>query len=398
MGKEKLRERLKSFGCGTFQDDTYIEILQNSGLIVAKIISEQHNISTIYFGFFECPTDLRCEKISNFCQSLKKNLHDFYDRPIGKILVEETYQKKFYRSRLYSLFIYRPHTKVIKSYMCGLSTNYVLLTQKSAQFFLNILYVNKLKQGFLSIGVQDKDKYLLVKPIEYEDEYQRSTYFIEYMIFIEGVTVCVEFYHEPSIANYYEHLEPDFLIEDLKKEYEYHDEFIHLSVLSHDYLCYKALENKLEYKYAEDFKAEYRDDKIIEFTDDDNIFCYVPNEELEKSENIEELKLQAYDKMYESLSNFVIETDIEPAIDILIRHANLSVLELEIFSYKIDIKSQAHLKSLERLYRCTVRGFYDISDFSIFSNQQENFIRYVNTNNILMWIVPSFDAFIEEIS
>ncbi|CAG9333104.1 unnamed protein product [Blepharisma stoltei] len=394
-GKDKVREKIRTLGSGLFFEDTYIELIEKSGLLIIKIVWELYNKATIYFGFFGCSNSFRIEKYQLCIQNLKKSALDVYDRPLGKIVVEETYRKKNYKSRVYSLFTYRPHNKVIKSYMCGFSSQFDLLATKSAQFFLNILHTSRTKQGFIVIGCIEKDKFLLIKPYECEAENKHRIFFLQYLMYISDYSVFIEFYHEPSIANYYD--ESDDLL-DLKNEYEINDESIYKSLLSLDSLIFQCLENKLNFCNSNDLLENNGEFKMIDFSDEDDLFCYIQAENLEKAETFEDLKIQMYEKMYEVVSSFQDTGSCSIELDFLLKHSSCWSFDYETFSVDLDINTQQYRQIFEYLYSVLLRAFGDIADYQMSQKNQCYFARYACNIGVIMWTVPEFEELLKELS
>lgn len=299
-----------------------------------------------------------------------------------KMIVEEANQRKSYLSKIYSVFTYRPHNKAIKSYMFRLSRRQHLFSLKSAQLMLNILYNLRLKHGFYSIGFCEKDKYLLIKPVEMEKD--QKYYFIQYLIYIEKTEVVTELYIEPTLASFYDKYEDD-LMQDLKEEYETFDGFMHSSIFCLDYLIYKCLENKLEDETLEEASgSDEFDSRVIEISEDDDIFCYIQLEDLAKAENYDEIKIQTYEKMYETMISFQNFCQCVPKIQLLLKHSNSYRLDLEVFSSDQIKLSDSYKIALGRLYSNTLSAFIDISDFQDSSDSTHYFVRYVSSTSILI--------------
>ncbi|CAG9325984.1 unnamed protein product [Blepharisma stoltei] len=398
-GREKVRDKIKTLGSGCFMDDMYIEIVEKTGIFAAKINWEIYNKAAIYFAFFECSTEFRLEKLESIYSSLKKSCQEVFERPMCKAIVEEApAQKKSYWSKVYSVFTYRPHSKAIKSFMFKCIRRQHLYTMRSAQLMINILFASRLKQGFYSIGYCERDKYLLLKPLEVEIDNRSQSFFIQYLIYIEKTEVVTELYVEPALASFYDKFEYD-LLQEIKEEYETYDDFMYSSIFCLDFLIYKCLEHKLDNGSLDDtMSSDDYDTKVIEISEDDDLFCYIQVEDLSKAENYDEIKAQTYEKMYEVMNSFQNFCNCIPKLPYLLKHSNYYSLDLEVFSSEHIYASESYRSALGRLYSNTLTAFIDMSDYQDCLDSVHHFVRYINSNTILIWLLPSFEEFLYALS
>jgi hypothetical protein len=378
QGRKKLIEGLQKM-FKSCENDSFIDV-QSDTLVLGKVIWEGVNKAVLFIASYG-ENEGKISEIVNFCKKLLGI--DVFTKPLGRMIVESISTSKNYSSNpVQSAQTYKPHIEALKAYLLRKTSKFRLLNSSWYPHFLTLLQDTTVKEGFFFIGNCPNGKSLLIKTLKLKEKDQPI--FLQFLLFLSSNEVITEFYIDPQVIN-----DEDCWTESLRTLDRLHD-FVFKSLSALDYLIFRCLRKKLD---DEDYCAE--DDsgeKVFKLSTSDDIFCYTENSYLSYKANKKAIRKNML-KVLEKYESFHVDP---PKVSVLIKHSNYSSYRFENFIPDTDPVKIRQVKS--EFYTNLVSAFTEISDYHSIEQKIHYFVRYLNEESLILWVLPSFEVFLLKLS
>lgn len=370
--------------------------LNYPGIILMKNMWEGKNKSSLYIGFYKssCSDIL---KIYSMLVSKLRNMQDLYvyQKPIGKLLIDNIYSKKSVISRD-SMYHMKPQRNAVKFYMFSNSHRFEFHSPDAAGSFLYILQNVALEKKFIRLRETEENVILLIQSVQICDK----SIFMQYSLQLVDNKVNIGLYIEPiymsnpQSVQYFEHL---------RSELFQTNEVLYNSLATFYYLIYKSLIRKLNDDDLQDNEQDLPETQYIDELDDVYTYLLDPlNQQDIKIENIsdiyEELKLHIYNKLYSTLELYKNSSKYTPYLPALLQLSHIHCIILPIYLFSNPNLCAKEYQALVNLYKEVSKGFGCISDYSLNIDDTWYYTRYINDELLLVWELASYDKFVENIN
>lgn len=375
QGRKKLTDGLHHL-FKLNENDLFIEHLPDT-IALAKIVWEGVNKAVLFIAGYGKSIPDKVEEFKTYFKRISGI--DIFIKPLGKMIVETISNSQNYSTvSVQSAQTYKPHIEAVKAYLLKKNSKYRLMNTDWYPILVNLLYDSTVKEGFFYIGNCQNGKSLLLKSLKLKDRDQPI--FLQFLIYMSQGEVNTEFYIDPQIINNEElWIEPQRALERV------HD-FVFRSLCALDYVIYAALRRKLN---DEDyFPEEFAGSKVFKLSTSDDIYCYIEN----LNQSYRQSKKSIRKNMLKILQKYQQVHEDRPKISILMKHSHYVTQMFDNFmptSDPVKIKSAKH-----EFYQNLTSACVEVSDFHSVEQKFHYFVRYLEEQSVVLWVLPPFESFL----
>ncbi len=392
--KKQIIEILKDLS--ELESENLFMSFRHYGIILMKNMWEGKNKSSLYLGFYKTSHEDVMKIYSELLEKLGtiKDLYVF-QKQIGKLLIENIYSKKSVISRD-NIYHMKPQRNAVKFYMTSLQHMYDFHSSEAAESFVKILIHIALEKKFIRLRETEENIVLMIQAVNMNEK----SILTQYSLQLVENKVNIGLYIEPI---YTSNPESFYYFQNLHSSLFQTNEFLYHSLATFYYLVYKSLIRKLNDDDLQD--NEHDNIESLKIDELDDVYTYLVDPTFQqdiKIENIsdiyEELKLHIYNKLHSTLEYYENSHKYSPNLSSLLKLAHRRCIFLPVYLFPNSTLNDLETQALHDLYKEVSKGFGSISDYSTTIEETSFYTRYINDELLLIWELPSYDKFVENMN